>query len=65
MAIQLPNLPQTVIAYYATLSLGAQAVMTNPLYVEREIEHQWNDAGCALAVVADFLFERRIRGILK
>jgi len=30
VAIQLPNLPQTVIAYYATLSLGAQAVMTNP-----------------------------------
>ena len=63
VAIQLPNLPQTVIAYYATLSLGAQAVMTNPLYVEREITHQWNDAGCAVAVVADFLFEGRIRGI--
>ena len=63
VAIQLPNLPQAVIAYYATLSLGAQAVMTNPLYVEREITHQWNDAGCAVAVVADFLFEGRIRGI--
>jgi len=63
VAIQLPNLPQTVIAYYATLSLGAQAVMTNPLYVEREIEHQWNDAECSLAVVADFLFESRIRAI--
>ncbi len=63
VAIHLPNLPQTVIAYYATLSLGAQAVMTNPLYVEREIEHQWNDAGCALAVVTDFLFEGRIKGI--
>ena len=63
VAIQLPNLPQTVIAYYATLSLGAQAVMTNPLYVEREITHQWNDAGCAVAVVADFLFEGRIRRI--
>ena len=63
VAIQLPNLPQTVIAYYATLSLGAQAVMTNPLYVEREIEHQWNDAGCSVAVVADFLFEARIKGI--
>ncbi len=63
VAIQLPNLPQTVIAYYAILALGAQAVMTNPLYVEREIEHQWNDAGCSLAVVADFLFEGRIKGI--
>ncbi len=63
VAIQLPNLPQTVIAYYASLSVGAQAVMTNPLYVEREIEHQWNDAGCSLAVTTDFLFERRIRAI--
>ena len=63
VAIQLPNLPQTAIAYYATLSLGAQAVMTNPLYVEREIEHQWNDAGCSVAVVADYLFEERVKGI--
>jgi long-chain acyl-CoA synthetase len=63
VAIQLPNLPQTVIAYYATLSVGGQAVMTNPLYVEREIEHQWNDAGCSLAVTTDFLFERRIKAI--
>jgi long-chain acyl-CoA synthetase len=63
VAIQLPNLPQAVIAHYATLSLGAQVVMTNPLYVEREIEHQWNDADCCLAVVADYLFERRIKNI--
>ncbi len=63
VAIHLPNLPQTVIAYYATLSLGAQAVMTNPLYVERELEHQWNDAGCRVAVTADFLFHSRLRHI--
>jgi len=63
VAIQLPNLPQTVIAYYAALSLGAQVVMTNPMYVEREIEHQWNDAGCTVAVVSDFLFEQRIKAI--
>ncbi len=61
VAIQLPNIPQTVIAYYATLSLGAQAVMTNPLYTPRELEHQWKDAGCRVAVVTDFLFESRIR----
>ena len=63
VAIQLPNLPQTVIAFYAVLSLGAIVVMTNPLYVEREIEHQWNDAGCSVAVTTDFLFARRIAGI--
>jgi len=61
VAIQLPNIPQTVIAYYGTLSLGAQAVMSNPLYTPRELEHQWKDAGCRVAVVMDFLFESRIR----
>ena len=63
VAIQLPNLPQTVIAFYAVLSLGAIVVMTNPLYVEREIEHQWNDAGCSVAITTDFLFAGRIAGI--
>jgi long-chain acyl-CoA synthetase len=63
VGIQLPNLPQTIIAYYAALSVGARVVMTNPLYVEREIEHQWNDAGCEAVVVADYLFEQRINAI--
>src|SRR6266481_4222201 len=60
VAIQLPNLPQTVIAYYATLSLGAQVVMTNPQYTSRELEHQWTDAGCRVAVVADFVYAGQI-----
>ena len=37
--------------------------MTNPLYVAREIEHQWNDAGCTVAITADFLFAQRVAGI--
>ena len=63
VAIQLPNLPQTAIAYYAVLALGGQVVMTNPLYVAREIEYQWFDANCEVAIVADFIFEHRIRPI--
>jgi long-chain acyl-CoA synthetase len=63
VAIQLPNLPQTVIAYYATLSLGAQVVLTNPLYTPRELEHQWGDAGCRVAVVLDALYASRIRTV--
>jgi len=63
VAIQLPNLPQTVIAYHAILALGASVVMTNPLYVEREIEHQWHDADCRVAVVTDYLFDQRIRHV--
>ncbi len=61
VAIQLPNLPQTVIAYYATLSLGAQVVLTNPLYTPRELEHLWKDAGCRVAVVLDAIYESKIR----
>ena len=63
VALQMPNLPQTVIAYYAVLAVGGQVVMTNPLYVAREIEHQWFDANCEVAIVADFIFEQRIRPI--
>ncbi len=63
VAIQLPNLPQTVIAFYATLKLGAQAVMTNPLYTPREIEHQWNDSAVTVAVLMDFLYEGRVKAM--
>jgi len=56
VAIQMPNMPQTPIAYYAAMELGAEVVLTNPLYTEREIEHQWKDAGCEVAIVADFIF---------
>ena len=63
VAVYLPNLPQTVIAYYASLALGAEVVMTNPLYVEREIVHQWNDAGIELVVAGDWLFQQRINSI--
>ena len=63
VAIQLPNIPQIVIAYYAALQLGAPAVLTNPLYVPREIECQWKDSDCRVAIVADFIFETKIRGI--
>jgi len=63
VAIQLPNLPQTVIAYYGVLSLGGVVVLTNPLYTPREIEHQWNDAGCELAVTMDFLYAQKLAGV--
>jgi long-chain acyl-CoA synthetase len=63
VAIQLPNLPQTVIAYYAALQAGARVVLTTPLYTPREIEHQWHDAECRIAVTADFLFQARVAPI--
>lgn len=63
VAIQLPNLPQFVIAYYAVQTLGAVAVPTNPIYTPREIEYQWKDADCTVAVLADFIYAQRVAGI--
>jgi len=58
VAIILPNCPQIVIAYYATLWLGGVTVLTNPLYVERELEHQWGDAGVNVVITLDLLFPK-------
>jgi long-chain acyl-CoA synthetase len=64
VALWMPNVPQMLIAYFATLRLGAQVVNTNPLYVEREIEHQFNDAGVSVVVTLDFLWWDKLRGIM-
>ncbi len=58
VAVMLPNCPQAMIAYYGTLMIGGIVVMTNPLYMPRELEHQLNDAGAATIVTLDLLFER-------
>ncbi|MCZ7382164.1 MAG: AMP-binding protein, partial [Candidatus Methanoperedens sp.] len=44
VGIQLPNLPQFVIAFYGALRAGAICVSCSPLYKARELEHQLNDA---------------------
>ncbi|NMO97110.1 long-chain-fatty-acid--CoA ligase [Paenibacillus lemnae] len=58
VAIMLPNCPQVVIAYYGVLLLGGVAVMTNPLYVEREIAYQMKDSGAKVMVTLDLLSAR-------
>jgi len=58
VSIMSPNCPQNLIAYQAVLRLGAIVVQTNPLYVEREIEHQYNDAGVKLVVALNLMAAR-------
>ncbi|GGG03338.1 AMP-binding protein [Paenibacillus abyssi] len=58
VAIMLPNCPQLVMAYYGTLLAGGVVVMTNPLYVPRELEHQLKDSGAAVILTLDLLFKR-------
>jgi long-chain acyl-CoA synthetase len=52
----LPNCPQYVIAYYASLRLGAIVVGNNPQYTQRELGHQLRDAGPTVVVVLDQLY---------
>ena len=58
VAVMLPNIPQCVIAYYGALKLGAVIVMTNPLYVEREIQVQLADSGAETIIALDFFYPR-------
>lgn len=58
IAVMLPNCPQSVIAYYGTLLMGGIVVMTNPLYMPRELEHQLKDADVRLIVTLDALVAR-------
>ncbi|MGC8491020.1 MAG: long-chain-fatty-acid--CoA ligase [Syntrophobacteraceae bacterium] len=58
IAIMLPNSPQCVIAYYAALWLGATVIMTNPLYVERELIHQWTDSEAEILFSLDHLYPK-------
>ncbi|MFC7679127.1 long-chain fatty acid--CoA ligase [Paenibacillus sp. GCM10028914] len=63
VAIMLPNCPQVVISYYGTLLAGAVAVMTNPLYMEREIEHQMKDSGAKVMITMD-MFAHRVEKVI-
>jgi len=60
VAILLPNLIPCVAAYYATMKIGGVVVMNNPLYTDRELEHQFNDSGAVLLVTLDLLANRMI-----
>ncbi|MBW2111357.1 MAG: long-chain fatty acid--CoA ligase [Deltaproteobacteria bacterium] len=61
VALLLPNMPQVVIASYATFRLGAVVVMNNPLYTEKELEHQLNDSDSKMAITLDLLVPRILK----
>ncbi|WP_319523723.1 long-chain fatty acid--CoA ligase [uncultured Desulfosarcina sp.] len=60
VAILLPNVIPCVAAYYAIMRIGAIAVMNNPLYSDRELEHQFNDSGSKVLITLDLLGNRMI-----
>ena len=58
VALVMPNCPQHIVAFHAVLRLGAVVVEHNPLYTERELRHQFEDHGAAVAIVWDKAVER-------
>ncbi len=60
VAMLLPNLVQMVVATYGGWRAGATVVMNNPLYTDRELQHQLNDSESKLLVSLDLLVPRMI-----
>ncbi len=58
VAIMLPNIPQTIIAVWGVLKAGAVAVMTNPLYMEKELTHHFHDADANVLITLDLLWPK-------
>ena len=49
--LYMPNLPQFVIIYYGILKAGGIVIATNPMYTERELQHQLKDCGAETVFV--------------
>ena len=58
VAIMLPNTPQAIITFYGVLKAGCIAVMTNPLYMEKELVHHFSDSGAKILITLDLLWPK-------
>lgn len=54
--VYMPNTPQFVITYYGILKAGGIVIATNPLYTERELEHQLSDCGAETVFVLSLYY---------
>jgi long-chain acyl-CoA synthetase len=61
VAILLPNVIPCVVAYYAILRIGGIVVFNNPLYSDRELEHQFTDSGSKFLITLDLLVARMVK----
>ena len=57
VALHLLNCPQYIIAYFATLKLGAMVTPISPVYTSQEVKHQLTDSGAKTVVCQDILYD--------
>ena len=58
VSVMMPNLPQTIVAFWGILKAGAVVVMTNPLYMEKELVHQIEDSGAQHMIALDLVWPK-------
>lgn len=61
VAILLPNVIPCVVVYYAILKVGGIVVLNNPLYSDRELEHQFTDSNSKFLITLDLLANRMVK----
>ncbi|MHA1104971.1 MAG: AMP-binding protein [Promethearchaeota archaeon] len=62
VVIDLPNMPQYIIVYYAICRIGAIANPVIPLNRFVEIVHQVNDSKGKIMIILDILYEEHLQG---
>ncbi len=62
IAIDVPNCPQFIIAYYATVKLGAIVNPIIPLHKFVEIAYQVNDSESKVLIIMDALYKEYLEG---
>ncbi|OHD65974.1 MAG: long-chain fatty acid--CoA ligase [Spirochaetes bacterium RBG_13_51_14] len=60
VAIHLPNMIQTVAAYFGIIKIGGKVVMNNPLYSAAELEYQFNNSDSKVLITLDLLANNMI-----
>ena len=63
VGINLPNLPQYVIALTGALRIGCAVTGISPLLTPKEMAYQINDSGAKCLVTLDAIFEKRVQQI--
>lgn len=64
IAIMMPNLLQYPVAVFGAMRAGLVVVNTNPLYTDRELQHQLEDSGAKAIVVVE-MFAQTLSDVIE
>ncbi|WP_019203256.1 long-chain fatty acid--CoA ligase [Tsukamurella sp. 1534] len=65
VAVQLPNLPEFVLAYFGILKAGLTMVPLNPLFTAREVAYHLGDSDARVLITSDVSAEAALAGAVE